>query len=550
MADFADAIVGTPGNGLNTEQRKLLTIGIELAAKPKLLFLDEPTSGLDSQSSWDIVALLRKLADTSQATILCTIHQPSAALFQEFDRLLFLAKGGQPVYFGSIGPNSSTLLDYFSSNGARACGSHENPAEYVIEVVAQPNKTGQEWPSVWRSSPERQAAEQEIDLIHAQHREQPTPEDESDSHSEFAAPFHVQLYEVMKRIFQQYWRMPSYILAKWALGLASGLFIGFSFYQPPGASSVAAMFNVIYGVFMLTAMFQSLVQQIQPNFIAQRDLYEVRERPASTYSWKVFLLSNITAELPYQVITGLLVFACMYYPIAGVQAPGRQGLALLYLIQFFIYASTFAHMTIAAMPNAETAGAVITLMIMLCLLFCGVFQPPAAMPGFWVFMYRLSPFTYWIGGLVATQLHGRPVSCAAAETLSFDPPRGQTCGSYLADFLAGAPGQLQNPVDTSACRYCSVSVADQTLAGSEIFWDDRWRNFGIVWAHIIFNVAVAIGSYYIFRVEKGRRKGKTTKLAAGVRSGPRRGRRRTLSRASSTEVGGRKRGRISTPPWG
>lgn len=71
MREFADAIVGVPGQGLNVEQRKLLTIGVELAAKPKLLlFLDEPTSGLDSQSSWAICSFLRKLADAGQA-ILC-----------------------------------------------------------------------------------------------------------------------------------------------------------------------------------------------------------------------------------------------------------------------------------------------------------------------------------------------------------------------------------------------------------------------------------------------------------------------------------------------
>src|SRR4051812_42292461 len=94
MEDFSEAIVGNPGEGLNVEQRKLLTIGVELAAKPALLlFLDEPTSGLDSQSSWGIVSFLRQLANSGQA-ILATIHQPSAILFQEFDRLLFLANGG------------------------------------------------------------------------------------------------------------------------------------------------------------------------------------------------------------------------------------------------------------------------------------------------------------------------------------------------------------------------------------------------------------------------------------------------------------------------
>lgn len=133
MHEFADAIVGSPGEGLNVEQRKLLTIGVELAAKPALLvFLDEPTSGLDSQSSWAICAFLRKLADHGQA-VLSTIHQPSALLFQQFDRLLFLAKGGKTVYFGDIGEESRTLLDYFESNGARACGASEN-VRFIINL--------------------------------------------------------------------------------------------------------------------------------------------------------------------------------------------------------------------------------------------------------------------------------------------------------------------------------------------------------------------------------------------------------------------------------
>lgn len=100
MQEFADAIVGILGEGLNIEQRKRLTIGVELAARPPLLlFVDEPTSGLGSQTSWEILNLLEKLSQAGQS-ILCTIHQPSAMLFQRFDRLLLLADGGRTVYFG------------------------------------------------------------------------------------------------------------------------------------------------------------------------------------------------------------------------------------------------------------------------------------------------------------------------------------------------------------------------------------------------------------------------------------------------------------------
>ena len=96
--------------------------------------MDEPTSGLDSQSSWAIVQLLKKLANAGQS-ILCTIHQPSATLFEQFDRLLLLKKGGQTVYFGDIGDNSSMVLDYFQRNGGRECDGSENPAEYVLECI-------------------------------------------------------------------------------------------------------------------------------------------------------------------------------------------------------------------------------------------------------------------------------------------------------------------------------------------------------------------------------------------------------------------------------
>ncbi|GMF51234.1 unnamed protein product [[Candida] boidinii] len=135
MQKYADAIVGVSGEGLNVEQRKRLTIGVELAAKPQLLlFLDEPTSGLDSQTAWSICQLMRKLANSGQA-VLCTIHQPSAILLQEFDRLLFLARGGRTVYFGDLGENCQSMIDYFEKYDADPCPSNANPAEWMLEVI-------------------------------------------------------------------------------------------------------------------------------------------------------------------------------------------------------------------------------------------------------------------------------------------------------------------------------------------------------------------------------------------------------------------------------
>lgn len=95
-------------------------------------------------------------------------------------------------------------------------------------------------------------------------------------------------------------------------------------------------------------------------------------------------------------------------------------------------------------------------------------QPPNALPGFWIFMYRVSPLTYLVAGMTSTGLHGRPIECSPSEMNVFNPPAGQTCGEYLAQYLANAPGQLANPSATQACQYCPLSNADQYLAVSDI----------------------------------------------------------------------------------
>ncbi|CAD0100331.1 unnamed protein product [Aureobasidium mustum] len=91
-----------------------------------------------------------------------------------------------------------------------------------------------------------------------------------------------------------------------------------------------------------------------PLFVNQRSLYEVRERPSKAYSWKAFLLANIVVEIPYNIILAVLVFGSYYYAVEGIQPSLRQGMVLLFLIEFFIYAGTFAHLCIVAMPDAQT----------------------------------------------------------------------------------------------------------------------------------------------------------------------------------------------------
>lgn len=87
LNQIRDALVGLPGvNGLSTEQRKRLTIAVELVANPLIIFMDEPTSGLDARAAAIVMRAVRNTVDTGR-TVVCTIHQPSIDIFEAFDEV-------------------------------------------------------------------------------------------------------------------------------------------------------------------------------------------------------------------------------------------------------------------------------------------------------------------------------------------------------------------------------------------------------------------------------------------------------------------------------
>lgn len=137
-------------------------------------------------------------------------------LFQQFDRLLLLASGGRTVYFGDIGPNSETLVNYFVSRGGHPCGKDENPAEWMLNVIgaAPGSHTDTDWHAAWRSGDEYQRVQKELLTLESLSVSAPNPDDDPATATQYAAPFRTQFWMVLRRVFQQYWRTPSYIYSK------------------------------------------------------------------------------------------------------------------------------------------------------------------------------------------------------------------------------------------------------------------------------------------------------------------------------------------------
>ncbi|KAI8391921.1 Pleiotropic ABC efflux transporter of multiple drugs [Nakaseomyces glabratus] len=509
MEQYADAVVGVPGEGLNVEQRKRLTIGVELAAKPKLLvFLDEPTSGLDSQTAWSICQLMKKLANHGQA-ILCTIHQPSAILMQEFDRLLFLQRGGKTVYFGDLGDGCKTMIDYFESHGSHKCPPDANPAEWMLEVVgaAPGSHANQDYHEVWRNSDEYQKVQEELEWMSNELPKKNTNNSET-VHKEFATGVLYQCKLVSLRLFQQYWRSPDYLWSKFFLTIFNNIFIGFTFFKAD--RSLQGLQNQMLAVFMFTVIFNPLLQQYLPSFVQQRDLYEARERPSRTFSWKAFIVSQILVEIPWNILAGTVAFVIYYYAIgfysnASVahQLHERGALFWLFSCAFYVYIGSLALFCISFNQVAEAAANMASLMFTLSLSFCGVLVTPNGMPRFWIFMYRVSPLTYLIDGMLSTGVANVAIKCSNYELLRFSPAANLTCGEYLGPYLQTVKtGYIVDPSATDTCELCPYSHTNDFLSSVSSKYSRRWRNWGIFICYIAFNYIAGIFLYWLARVPK------------------------------------------------
>lgn len=505
LEDLADAIIGDPETGLSVEERKRVTIGVELAAKPQLLlFLDEPTSGLDSQSAFNIVRFLRKLAAAGQA-ILCTIHQPNSALFENFDRLLLLQRGGECVYFGDIGKDAHVLIDYFHRNSAE-CPPNANPAEWMLDAIGagqSPRIGDRDWGDIWRTSPELSKVKEDIIAMKSRRLEETKDEGGlRETEKEYATPLWHQIKVVSKRTNLAFWRSPNYGFTRLFSHVALALITGLTFLQLDDSRS--SLQYRCFVAFQVTIIPVLILAQVEPKYDLSRLIF-YRESAAKAYKQFPFALSMVIAEMPYSVLCAVAFFLPIYYVPGFSSESHRAGYQFFMVLITEIFAVTLGQAISALTPSTLTAALLNPPVIIILNLFCGVAIPKMQIPKFWrSWLYELNPFTRLISGMVVTELHNKPVVCNPIEYNTFNAPPGQDCGTYMEDFFAsGGPGYLVSNV-TDMCEYCAFKVGDEFYKTFDMEYDDRWRDLGIFVCYIasnLFLLFVAVSLSLIPRIQ-------------------------------------------------
>ncbi|GAB9472325.1 Pleiotropic drug resistance protein abc superfamily [Globisporangium polare] len=409
MEDIADHII----RGSSTEQMKRLTIGVELAAQPSVLFLDEPTSGLDARSAKVIMDGVRKVADSGR-TILCTIHQPSSEVFQLFDSLLLLKRGGETVFFGDLGHEGSELIKYFEAiPGTPRIANGYNPATWMLEVIGA--GVGRADVAAEGSDADASqsvnfvehfaASENKRVLIDSKLQEpglfQPLESLQPVTFSnKRAATELVQLKFLMKRFFNMYWRTPSYNWTRLVISLFLGVLFGLVY-----LNSEYTTYQGINGglgmIFLATAFIGivSLISILPIAFEERASFY--RERASQTYNAFWYFVCFTVVEIPY-VAVGALLFTATFYPMVGFTGfkefvfywlnTALQVLFQAYMGQFLIF----------ALPSIEVAAVIGVLFNSIFFLFMG-FNPPAIeIPSGYKWLYAITPQRYSFSLLAGT----------------------------------------------------------------------------------------------------------------------------------------------------
>ncbi|XP_065056114.1 ATP-binding cassette sub-family G member 4-like isoform X2 [Rhopilema esculentum] len=408
-------------------QRKRLAIALELVNNPPVIFLDEPTSGLDSLSAYQCISLMKTLAKGGR-TVICTIHQPSAKLFEMFDKLYILTSG-QCIYSGSL----NDLLPYMESQGLR-CPKYHNPADFVIEVASgEYGDVTNHLVKSWKIQEKKNELAEMEKQIHSQ-------DAESKYDKSFALPAVVtympgkctsvtssseslldvvsqttQFSVLIKRSMVSIFRDRMFTHLRLISTIAVAFLIGLLYYKIGNNGDKVINNTGCLFFSMLFLMFIALMPTVL-TFPLEKLVF-IREHLNNWYSLKSYYLAKTMADLPFQIILPALYCTIIYFMTNQPKEPERFVQFLVITILTCLVSQSIGLLLGAVAPSVPTAVFVAPVTGIPVLLFSGFFVNFDTIPTYMQWLTYISFARYsWEGTIVAIYGNNR-------GSLDCDKPR-------------------------------------------------------------------------------------------------------------------------------
>ncbi|KAK7279020.1 hypothetical protein RJT34_24062 [Clitoria ternatea] len=396
--------VGLPGiDGLSTEQRKRLTIAVELVANPSIIFMDEPTTGLDARAAAVVMRTVRNTVDTGR-TVVCTIHQPSIDIFENFDELLLMKRGGQVIYGGLLGQNSQKLIEYFEAfTGVPKIKDGYNPATWMLEITSPvvESQLAIDFAEAYIKSEVYQRNQEFIKELCT-----PVP-GTKDLYfpSKYSQSFVTQCKACFWKQYCSYWRNPQYNAVRFFITLVIGALFGLIYWDKGKKTQKEQDLLNLLGAMYASVFFlgASNTNSVQPVVAIERTVL-YRERAAGMYSELPYAIGQVAIEVIYVAIQSLAYTIIIYWMI-GFEPRVDNFLWFYYFIfMSFMYFTLYGMMTVALTPNHQIAAIVMSFFISFWNLFSGFLIPRTQIPIWWRWYYWASPVAWTIYGLVTSQV--------------------------------------------------------------------------------------------------------------------------------------------------
>ncbi|XP_055839144.1 ATP-binding cassette sub-family G member 1 [Episyrphus balteatus] len=293
-------------------EKKRLSIALELVNNPPVIFLDEPTTGLDDLSSSQCISLLRRIAHSGR-TIICTIHTPSAKLFDMFDKVYVLADG-QCAYQGS----TQNIVPFMNSIGL-SCPLTYNPADFIIEVAGR--EYGNDYYDKMvaavengkcsRWTPDFDYNNTTISDTHEQAKSMEEFEEEINPKLlKSKCSWLLQFRLLLRRMLIQMWRDKSYIKLKFIVTIALGMIVG-GIYDGVGNDATKALFNFGFAFTIIIAYLYLPMMPVLLQFPTEVRLLK-REYFNQWYQLSSYYLAMVCSKIPFMLILAMIYITMIY----------------------------------------------------------------------------------------------------------------------------------------------------------------------------------------------------------------------------------------------